>query len=186
MLTKIGFQTIARTGLIVLMIAILAGCGFHLRGLDSNGALAFQTAQIESANGVRPEVQLALQRQMRQANVTVLDSQAAEVQIQLSATQFESSRTSARLGDATSELIRMTQPFKAIDLTSGQEITSGKSSVYRDRQINTAVALASDSELRSIQKSMSEEIARQIVDRVRRTMSNASANPITPATSVDQ
>ena len=178
MLKKIGLNSF-----LALLVASLVGCGFHLRGIDSNGVLPFQTAQLEMAGGVREDIQMAMQRQLNQASVKILDSQAAEVQIQLMPTQYKSSRTSSRLGDATSELIKMTQRFTVINLDSGEKVVSGESTVYRDRQINTSVALSSNSELRSIQKSMSEEIARQILDRIRRaslvsteSQSNAVSN----------
>ncbi|BCN94021.1 hypothetical protein THMIRHAM_18060 [Thiomicrorhabdus immobilis] len=159
--------------LLAVMLLQLSGCGFHLRGLGSTGALPFKSAQIQADSNVREELVLALKRQLNSVQVEVLDNQTAEVQILLMPTQYQASRTSTRLGDATSQLLKMTQSFQVINLTSGEKIISGSSEVYRDRQINTAVALASDNELRTIQKSMSEELARQILDRVARALRNA-------------
>ena len=155
--------------LIVIMVSLM-GCGFHLRGAGLSGSLPFQTAQIEVNGAVTKDVQMALKLQLLQSGVEVLESQSAEVQIQLMSTQIKATRTSSRLGDATSELMKLTQPFKVTNLTTGKMIVSGESVVYRDRKINITDALASNSELRSIQKSMSEQVASQIVERVRRAM----------------
>jgi LPS-assembly lipoprotein len=166
MLKSLGFYTF-----LMMLFTQLAGCGFHLRGLDSTGALTFKSAQLEMGSGVKAEFEKALVRQLSSSGVTLLQDQSAEVQIQLPATQYESTRTSSSgLGDATSELLKMTQPFTAVDLLSGKTIASDSSSVYRDRQINTASVLSSDSELRSIQQAMSEELARKVIDRIRRSM----------------
>jgi len=170
MLKKLGFYS-----LLFLLVTQLSACGFHLRGMDSAGALTFKSAQIQVGKGVMPGIESALQRQLKYSGVTLLDNQTAEVQIQLLATNYSASRTTTSgLGDTTSELLKMTQSFKVVDLVTGQNIVSDSSSVYRDRQINTAAVLSSDSELRSIKKNMTEDLARQILDRVRRAMQTGS------------
>jgi len=170
MLKKLGFYS-----LLLLLVTQLSACGFHLRGMDSVGALTFKSAQLQVGKSVMPGIESALQRQLNYSGVTLLDNQTAEVQIQLLATNYTASRTTTSgLGDTTSELLKMTQSFKVIDLVTGQNIVSDSSSVYRDRQINTAAVLSSDSELRSIKKNMAEDLARQILDRIRRAMQTAS------------
>ncbi|WEJ62247.1 LPS-assembly lipoprotein LptE [Thiomicrorhabdus lithotrophica] len=172
MLKKLGLYS-----LLFLLVAQLSACGFHLRGMGSVGALTFKSAQIEVSAGVMPDIEAALERQLKYSGVELLDNQTAEVQIKLLATNYTASRTSTSgLGDTTSELLKMTQSFKVIDLVTGQNIVSDSSSVYRDRQINTAAVLSSDSELRSIKKTMTEDLARQILDRVRRAM-QANSQP---------
>lgn len=149
----------------------LSACGFHLRGMESTGALTFKSAQIEVTEGVMSDIEGALERQLTYAGVTLLDNQTADIQINLLATSYSASRTTTSgLGDTTSELLKMTQSFKVVDLVTGQNIVADSSSVYRDRQINTEAVLSSDSELRSIKKTMTEDLARQILDRIRRAM----------------
>jgi len=153
------------------MFTQLSGCGFHLRGFDSKGLLTFNSAQLQIEPGVRADIERAVTQQLTRSGVILLKDLTAEVQIQLLPTQYKATRTSSSgLGDATSELVKMTQGFKVTDLTSGAVILSDTSTVYRDRQINTDTALASESELRTIQKSMSAELARQVLDRIRRAM----------------
>lgn len=154
------------SGLALLMLQ-LSGCGFHLRGLESTGALPLKSVQIQAQNNVRQDLVAALKRQLNYAKVTVLENQTAEVQIQLNPTNYKATSTSTRLGDTASQMLKMSQTFQVIDLQSGEKMLSATSEVYRDRQINTAAALASDNELRSIQKSMSEDLARQVLTRIR-------------------
>ena len=165
MLKKIGLNSI-----IVLVLVSLVGCGFHLRGAGLSGSLPFQTAQIETNGTVTKNVQKALKLQLLQSGVEVLESQSAEIQIQLMSTKSNSTSTSSRLGDTTSELIKVTQPYKVTNLTTGKIIVSGESVVYHDSKINITDALASNRELRSIQKAMSEKVASQIIERIRRAM----------------
>jgi len=167
-------RNIWRNSFLAVIMTSLVGCGFHLRGAGSNGALPFKTVQLEMSSGVRNEIQVSLKRQLNQSLVTIVDGESADVQISLMPTQFKSTGTSSKLGDTTSELLVMNQQFKALNLTTGKIIEEGKSTVYRDRQINTSAALASNSELRSILKSMSEEVANQILDRIRRASQNIS------------
>ena len=163
-------RNIWRNSFLVVIMTSLVGCGFHLRGADHYGELPFHTAVITTSPGVSHEVKTALALQLHQSGIQILDTQAADVQIVLMATKITSTSTSSGLGDRTSELLKFTQAFKVTDLVTGKLIVGGDSVVYRDRKINISDALASNSELQSIRKSMSQKIARQIVERIHRAL----------------
>ncbi|WP_029408157.1 LPS assembly lipoprotein LptE [Thiomicrorhabdus sp. Milos-T2] len=164
---KSTFKKLATFSGLGLLILQLSGCGFHLRGLESTGALPFKSVQIQASNNVRDDLVTALKRQLKNSQVAVLEDQTAEVQIQLNPTGYKATTTSTSSGDTTSQLLKMSQSFQVIDLQSGEKMLSATSEVYRDRTIIINAVLASDSELRSIQKSMSSELARQVLNRIR-------------------
>jgi len=187
MLRKFGLLS-----LIALLVSQLSACGFHLRGTGSTGVLPFASVHIQQDAGVNQTLSMALQRQFSQSGVTVVggvddvadkvsDKAVAQVQLQLTKTGYTASQTSASgLGDSASEVIKMSQTFKLMDMSSEKTLSSGTVTAYRDRQINNSASLASDSELRSIQKSMSQQLARQIMDRIQRTLAanNTQNNPV--------
>ncbi|GKT12523.1 MAG: LPS-assembly lipoprotein [Thiomicrorhabdus sp.] len=159
---------------VTLLVGLLSGCGFHLRGLDTVGQSQFKSVQLENLSAVSSEMQKALRRQLRTAGVTVMAS-GAEVQIALKATQFQVTRTAySGRGDTTAELLKMSQAFSATlnasDTRPEQMIVTDQVSTYRDRQIETTALLASDRELQSIKREMASILARQLMDRVNRAL----------------
>lgn len=163
--------------LLVLVAGLLTGCGFHLRGLDSVGQTQFKRVQLNNFAVVSSEVKKGMRHQLKLSGVQIVDSIAdAEVQITLQATQFKVSRTAfSDQGDATAEMLKMSQVFSAVRVSTEQEIVSGSVQTYRDRQIETSALLAADSELKSIKQDMASVLARQILDRVNRALIKQSA-----------
>lgn len=165
MLKKLGLTTF-----IALLFIQLSACGFHLRGTGSVGALPFSTVKIDAQSNVDIALLQAIERQFSLAGVKVQKA-SSEVQLVLQPTKHRVSRTSTSgLGDATSELIKMSQAYQVIDALSGDVIITDEAVVFRDRQINTEEILASENELRSIKKMMRDDLARQIMQRIQRTL----------------
>lgn len=163
--------------LLVLLASLLTGCGFHLRGLDSVGQVQFKRLQLNNLPAASREVQKALRNQLKLSGVQLVDSIAdAEVQITLQASQFKASRTAfSDQGDATAEMLKMSQAFSAMQVSTEQTIVSASVQTYRDRQIETSALLAADSELKSIKQDMATVLARQILDRVNRGLIKLNA-----------
>jgi len=164
-----------------LLISLLSGCGFHLRGLNSVGESQFKTVQLNNLMAASSEIQKALRSQLKSSGIVLVDSiSEAEVQITLQATLFKASRTAySGQGDATAEMLKMTQSFSAISVSSEQPITAGSVETYRDRQIETNAMLAADNELNSIKQEMAELLARQLMDRINRALSKLKTVDLT-------
>ncbi len=159
---------------VILLVAVLwlSGCGFQLRGYDTLGEVHFKTALLTFSSDVRPEVQFALRKQLERSGVHLVDSEKeAEIWIQLPPTQYKVSRTAfSGQGDATAELLSMSQPFVVTWVLSGNHLVKGRVETYRDRQIDTAALLASEQELVSIRENMADDLARSIMDRINRAV----------------
>lgn len=174
------WKKIAFSSLFVALVVQLSACGFHLRGTGDVGAIAFSSVELEVQPGVNQDVYRSLKRQIQAQKMTLLDS-AADIRIKLEATGYKTSTTSrSGLGEVASQLIKMTQGFTAVDLKTKKVMTSGTVTVMRDRQVNTSEIVASDTELRSIKKMMTEDLARQVLQRVIRA-SQSKLNPSTPS-----
>lgn len=119
--------------------------------------------------------------------------------IRLSATHYEVSSTAQRLGDVTAQLMRMQQPFEVYTLeskatqkthgfaSSDQALQANKATrlfmakvnAYRDRTIQIDAFLASESEKREFQQSMSRELAQKIVNRLRQGQHSSTLDKTT-------
>ena len=64
----------------------------------------------------------------------------------------------------------MKQAFEVEEVATEAMLLTAEVSSYRDQQIDNNALLASSRELQDIQKQMSQEIARQIVDRINRAL----------------
>jgi len=163
---------------------LLSGCGFHLRGYDTVGEVQFKTVQLQSSPSVRLEVKLALRKQLELSGVNIVSSEKeAEVLIQLSPTHYKVSRTAfSGQGDATAELLSMSQSFTATWALTGNLLVSGSVETYRDRQIDTAALLASEQELIGMRESMAGDLARQMMDRINRAVQKqfSVSEPVNP------
>ena len=173
------------TGSVFLMVSLLLnGCGFQLRGYGSIGEIHFKTVLLKSSPGVRTEVKQALRKQLELSGVSLVSSEKqAEVLIQLNPTHYKVSRTAySGQGDATAELLSMSQSFTATWVLTGNPLVSGSVETYRDRQIDTAALLASEQELVGMRENMADELARQMMDRINRAVQKqfSISEPVTP------
>jgi len=169
------------SGLLILGILFLSfsGCGFQLRGMDSLGQLQFKTVFVQNESQARIEVQQALRKQLAMSGVQQLHSeQQAEIIIRLQPTQYQVSRTAySGQGDATAELLKMSQSFTAVWGLTGNVLVTGSVETYRDRQIETAALLASEQEVIDMRRSMAEVLARQMMDRINRAVQQRFVPP---------
>ncbi len=178
-----GFLSLLVAG---VLLSSVSGCGFHLRGMGSLGPLQFKTVLIENESQARIEIQQALRRQLALSGVQRVDSaQQAEVIIRLQPTHYHVSRTAySGQGDATAELLKMSQSFTAVWGLTGNDLVTGTVETYRDRQIETAALLASEQEVIDMRQSMAEALARQMMDRINRAVQQRFALPEKAADSV--
>ena len=162
--------------LLIVMMAGLSGCGFHLRGLNTVGEMQFKTVKLQTLPGVRPEVQQAMRSQLAQSGVQLVDSlAAAELQIILQPTVYKANRTAySGLGDTTAEFLRMEQSFSAVVVATEETLVTSSVQTYRDRQIDTAALLAANRELGSIHREMAEDLVINIMERINRAILKAS------------
>jgi len=175
-------QTVTKFCTVALILTLfLSGCGFQLRGYDTVGQVHFQTVLLQNEAGVRPEVKLAIRKQLELSGVQIVASESeAEVLIRLRPTGYRVSRTAySGLGDATAELLSMSQPFTAVWVLTGNDVVSGSVETYRDRQIETDALLAAEQELIGMQQSMAENLARQMMDRINRAVQKQFTLPKT-------
>ncbi|VAW49049.1 hypothetical protein MNBD_GAMMA04-903 [hydrothermal vent metagenome] len=157
---------------LLLLTLFITGCGFQLRGMDSLGQLQFKTVFVQNESQARIEIQQALRKQLALSGVQRVDlASQAEVVIRLQPTSYKVSRTAfSGQGDATAELLKMSQSFTAFWGLTGNTLVTGTVETYRDRQIETAALLASEQEVIGMRQSMAEALARQMMDRINRAV----------------
>lgn len=156
------------------LVLTVSACGFHLKGVGKNAVATFKSIELTHTDGVRADVLRSLEQQLKASNVKIVNNMAdAEIVLSFQPTGYVVSRTSiSGKGDATSELIKMTQPIRVEEVATEKELLKTVVQVYRDRRIDNAAALASNRELRSIQQQMANDIAVQIIDRINRSQLN--------------
>lgn len=156
---------------VLLSVELLSGCGFHLRGYGSDGAAQFQSVKLDGLNQVDPLLQQALQQQLESGGVRLSESlAAAQLWVQLGRTDWRQTQTGYTGGDVASILLTLKQAFKAQDVASETWVVDAQASTYRDHTIDVNARLASDRELQDIREQMSDEVARQIIDRINRAL----------------
>lgn len=148
----------------------LAACGFHLKGTGPNAIAGFKSIQLVETQGVQAEILRALRLQLQASDVKVVEAIGqAEIVLRFAPTQTQISDTSiSGQGDASSQLIKVTQPIRVENVATEAPLLDSQVSAYRDRRIDNAAALASNRELRAIQQEMATDIAAQIIDRINR------------------
>ncbi|WP_168188952.1 hypothetical protein [Thiomicrorhabdus sediminis] len=158
--------------LAALLLTQISACGFQLRGSQAIGAMPFAQAQLELAPGVNALIADATASQLEQAGVELVQESAWV--ITLTATQVQVSQTSTNgLGDAASELIKMTQGYRVTQKTGSTDqppaIKQAAVSASRDRRIDQNAMLAGDAELQQIKLDMADELAQKLVYRLSRS-----------------
>lgn len=152
----------------VLFLSLLTGCGFHLKGLGQNAVATFSSIKIINDNIINADIKRYLHKQLIGSGVVIATNIVdAEITITFQPTQITSSVTSRTgQGEASSELIKMSQHFTIINVNTEQQILQTTVVSYRDRDINIGALQASARELTSIKKQMSADIATQILTRI--------------------
>ncbi|WP_373019510.1 LPS assembly lipoprotein LptE [Thiomicrorhabdus sp.] len=158
--------------LVLFVATLLSGCGFHLRGYGTAGEAQFKSVKLSGLELVQNDVEDALKQQLKSSGVIISSSLVgAELEVRLSKTYVHQSKTSyTGTGDVSSVLLTMKQAFEVEEVATEAMLLTAEVSSYRDQQIDNNALLASSRELQDIQKQMSQEIARQIVDRINRAL----------------
>lgn len=153
-------------------LLLLSACGFHLKGMGAQSAMTFQTAKVETS-GTNHDLLIALESQLKFRQIKLVNSMAdANVVIRLGATQIQRTKTgSTATGNTGAELVKMIQPFSALDVKSDQMILSSSAKAFRDRNIDESALLTAERELRSLTKAMAYDLASQVIDRINRSNS---------------
>lgn len=162
----------------MLFVLQLTACGFHLKGTANNGVYAFKSIQIIANSTTHKTVVTDLKKQLTASNVTLISATKSnpELVLELDRTQLKSSTTSTNgLGAETSELLTMSQAYIVTDTKANKVVARATAKVWRDRLINNAARLASESELRQIREQMRTEIAQQILQRLQRVQTSNTA-----------
>lgn len=175
-------------GLVVGSAAVLSGCGFRLRGTGALAGARYQSVFLRGESGVPAELANSLRQQLRGLGVVVTEAFAdAEVVIELGRYNRQLSRTSrSATGEATSELIRLTQSFRAERIADEQEIIAADVIAMRDRQIDPNQLLAAARELEDIERQMQQDLARQLIDRINRSYARLPETNLVPANATPQ
>lgn len=156
-----------------ILVVQLSACGFHLKGTENVGAFDFSTLSISHSANTNQTLFSTFKRQLDSFSTDTKGSEKA-FEIVLGKTEYKAARTSsAQLGDAASELLRMTQSYTVIDLISGETVLVDTVQSLRDRRINRTAILAAERESRSIQQTMRQDLIAQIVRRVQSLSTHA-------------
>ncbi|MBD3756296.1 MAG: hypothetical protein IE937_11810 [Gammaproteobacteria bacterium] len=165
---------------VLLSVELLSGCGFHLRGVGSGGeaqflgsspSSPFQSVKLDGIQQLDPLLREALQQQLSAGGVRLADTfGSAQLWLQLDRTHWKQTRTGYSGGDMASILLTLKQHFKVQDVASETWILDAQATTYRDHSIDINARLASDRELQEIREQMSDEVARQIIDRINRAL----------------
>jgi LPS-assembly lipoprotein len=156
---------------VLLSVELLSGCGFHLRGVGSGGEAQFQSVKLDGIQQLDPLLREALQQQLSAGGVRLADTLgSAQLWLQLDRTHWKQTRTGYSGGDTASILLTLKQHFKVQDVASETWILDAQATTYRDHTIDINARLASDRELQEIREQMSDEVARQIIDRINRAL----------------
>ena len=167
-----AYQSWLLAGFLSVLVLQLTACGFQLRGSQSVGSLPFSQAQLQLSAGVNSEVADATALELQQAGVAMADNAAWVVTLMKTQTQVSQTSTNG-LGDAASELIKMTQAFSIEQKIDGKTVEGSKYlaqvSAFRDRRIDQNAMLASDLELQQLKRDMADELAQKLVYRLSRS-----------------
>ncbi|MBP81157.1 MAG: hypothetical protein CL395_04210 [Acidiferrobacteraceae bacterium] len=161
---NIGKLRIMRTFTAILLTALLAGCGFHLRG-------QVELAPIMSApwvTGQDPALVSDLRQALRQSGVQpVKDSAAATVIIDLARVEYSRSvRSVDNNGIATGYTLRYDLTYRVVDRV-GRVLADNTSLIFsRDLDYKSTQLLQKNQEEAALQESMRQEVVRRIIRRL--------------------
>lgn len=180
--SSLRFKTSVYAVLLVFGLALLQGCGFHLRGYGMQAEAQFKSVKLTQLSQVEGNIQQALIRQLQSQGVIIADSLAnAELEVVFEKTAVHQSRTAyTGTGDVASLLLTLKQSFRVQEVASETVLLDTQVSAYRDHHIDNTALLASNRELEEIRQQMAQEVAMQVIERINRALLNRT--PAQPTT----
>src|SRR5690349_11073151 len=158
-----SFDRAARVALAGIAFALVAGCGFHLRGLTD---LPFQTLYIPGNDPLA----VALRRNVRASSKTRLVNTPAEAQAVFGVTQELRDKvilTFSAAGRVSEYQLRYRVGFRVTD-PKGTKVFLPTSEIFltRDMSYNDAQVLAKESEEALLYRDMQSDMVQQILRRL--------------------
>ena len=157
-------RTILRSLSLVLLVAIIAGCGFHLRG---TGAATFSVDRIHvSATNAYGEMQRALEAALTEAGATLVDDNAPY------SVMLGSERTTRRPVATTQDNsvaeyeIRLEVSFTLTDQGGTTLIPDSLLSVERIYTFDNANLMGNTREESLLVEEMRNDVAAQVIRRI--------------------
>jgi len=150
----------------LILVAALAGCGFHLRGAGGS-TLPYKTMHI--ALPETADIRIWLERHIRASGGTeiVADPKAAEVVFQ----QLEDNRQKSILsvnaqGRVREYRLQMTYRFRLVNAKGEEIVGPNELALTRDFNFDDSQVLAKDIEERLLWRDMSSDLVNQIMRRL--------------------
>lgn len=175
-------QRLFKAGLLGVLAVLLSvqfsGCSFQLRGSEfANTELQVISLRAEPdadgaiKTGVAELLPKAIDLQIVQTVVPLQkatsEQLSQEVFLVLATTEKQSKRTAVSVvGETTAEFIRWVQPYQVLNL-KGEVLFRDEAFAYRDRQMDPQGLMAANQEAHELNQQMAQEIAEQIVRRLR-------------------
>ena len=161
---NIGKLRIMRTFTAILLTALLAGCGFHLRG-------QVELAPIISApwvTGQDPALVADLRNGLRQSSVDpVKDAASASVIIDLATVDYSRSVKSVdSQGTATGYTLQYEILYRVVDRTGRVLVDNTPLNFSRDLEYKSTELLQKKQEEEALKIAMRQEIVRRIIRRL--------------------
>ncbi|MFV5214516.1 LPS assembly lipoprotein LptE [Azonexus caeni] len=149
----------------LILVAALAGCGFHLRGAGGN-TLPYKTMAI--ALPETADVRIWLERHIRGSGTEIVaDPKAAEAVFQ----QLEDNRQKTILsvnaqGRVREYRLQLTYRFRLVNAKGDEIVAPNELSLSRDFSFDDSQVLAKDVEERLLWRDMSSDLVNQIMRRL--------------------
>ena len=162
-----------RVLLLGLLVALLAGCGFHLRGTDLTSNLVASKVQVVGGGGTAQQLRRALQNAPGVALIDTPETGALQIDIQQEGSQ-QQVLTLNSLGRVGEYRLYYTVQFRARQ-NNDTVLESSVLSLYRDYTYDDSNVLGKDNEANTLIANMQQDAALQVLRRVNTAMRNARA-----------
>ncbi len=149
---------------VALLLGLLAGCGFHLRGLTP---LPPELAQLHLTAGSTPELETALRDQLRRNGVTLVDAPegAAVLRVQAVAGARRASAVAAE-GDVQRYRLQRSARIALTGADGATLLEEQQVDVFREFTYDPNDLLGKEREEQTLQREMDRELALLITQRL--------------------
>jgi LPS-assembly lipoprotein len=166
---------------LLLCLALLAGCGFQLRGTGMNsGSLPFKSIHVAASEN--SNFANTLKRYIAASGTEVTsDPKAAEAIMEvLSERQDKSILSRNSQGRVREYTLQYTLQFRVKDNKNAELLPSSQISLRRTISFNESAVLAKESEEAMLYRDMQNDMVQQVVRRMAAIKPQAAAAPSTP------